>query len=198
MLTNNYRIFFKNQFFPQLRSDVLKDIYGNSYTSIDVSGSLSYITYYPGYFTENLATTFNPDYVYVNSVYTYAGVGSIGIYTGSNATPPSPTDYAIKGIGGLQYNLTYTTSGALGKRCLDAIIELTNKNSTTVTINEVGLVQYMYYPIITSSSSSPSIEKKESAFLLDRSLLDVPLVLTPNESGVLKYYIDIDITPNVN
>lgn len=197
MLTNNYRIFFKNQFFPQLRSDVLKDISGNSYTSIDINNRILEISTKPDYYSYQLVSTFNPSYLYVNSLYQYSN-DAVGIYLGSNATPPSPTDYAIKTIYGLQQNLTYSNSGALDKRCLDVIIELTNKNSTTVTINEVGLIQRMYYPYISSSSTSSTISQGTSSFLLDRSLLDIPLVLTPNESGVFRYYIDIDVTPNVN
>lgn len=61
---------------------------------------------------------------------------------------------------------------------------ITNNDSESVTINEIGLFARAYTGSDIGQSVSSSAQK---TFLIDRTVLDAPLTLAPNDSAVLKY-----------
>lgn len=61
---------------------------------------------------------------------------------------------------------------------------ITNTGSDSITINEIGLFARAYTASDIGQTVSSSAQK---TFLIDRTVLDAPLALAPNDSAVLKY-----------
>lgn len=66
---------------------------------------------------------------------------------------------------------------------------VTNTSSESITINEIGLFSTFY----TASDIREPLGGSSStkSFLIDRTVLDTPLTLAPNDSAVIKYAFSI-------
>lgn len=109
-----------------------------------------------------------------------------GVCVGSGNTPAAKTDYKLENI--ISSGLTQLSS-AFAANALDNgresvyVLVLKNTTDADITISEVGLIGLGYtYP---SNSSA-------EGFLVDRTVLDVPVTIPAGESKTISYTIRIN------
>ena len=113
---------------------------------------------------------------------TYAGV-----YFGSGSTPANKSDYTLESV--LPQN-SFKVSGLVsgfksngnGQYVYSADFVLRNISNETILVNEIGLVT----PIVTNVSTS---SVSYVACLMERTVLDETVVISPGESKLITYEI---------
>lgn len=116
-----------------------------------------------------------------------------GICFGSGNTPASENDYSLE---------SRITEGLRGVLSLDAdnrsldengvlqdymLITLTNTSNEIQTISEIGMTASAYATKSFNYGSDSGY-----IFLIDRTVLTTPLILAPNESGLITYIFKLD------
>ena len=112
------------------------------------------------------------------------------VYLGSGAKAATRSDYTLQSplaASALTAGLIATDGGLDSNGHVFAEITLQLIAKQSLTIAEVGFFCMAYPP--GSSSASNWLTRAGSAILIDRTVLDSPLVLQPNEVGFIKYRI---------
>lgn len=120
---------------------------------------------------------------YFNSLVNNQGVYSSLINTypafiiGKGLTPPTVDDYTLEDpiTSGFNANLAITYAN----NKINLAQTLTNTTSESITISEVG------FKIGTANGNT-------CIFLVDRTLLDKPVTIAPNETKTIQYSIDFN------
>lgn len=120
-----------------------------------------------------------------------------GIFFGSGNTPASEDDYTLENLITSGISVTASPSDYTGNYFYDEdsnseigylTYTITNTGSSSVTISEIGLFSLFQtasgYGVAPSSGSS-----NRSYFLIERIVLDTPLVIAAGSSAVLRYEI---------
>ena len=123
-----------------------------------------------------------------NSTLMRSGKAQNGITIGTGNTPATADDRDMESLVGINNanvsgfisNKNFYIEGT--KYCIDFELLLTNKTSSAITMREIGLV--------TATSSQYSSESAN--VLLDRTVLETPIVLEPTVSTPVKYTIKFD------
>lgn len=110
--------------------------------------------------------------------------GQPGIALGSGTTPPTIDDYYLENPlidQGASYTATATVGGANNNNLFSttSLITVKNTGASAITIGELGL-----WTTDTTSGTS-----KTNRFLLERTVLDTPVVIEPDGMGVIEYTI---------
>ena len=121
-----------------------------------------------------------------------------GVYFGSGNTAPTEDDYTLENVitSGISVTLS-PTSGLYGDYFYDAesnsevgyiSYTITNNGSSSVSISEIG-----HFCVFQTGSDygedAPSSATYRKLFLIDRTVLNAPLVIAPGSSAVLRYEI---------
>lgn len=118
-----------------------------------------------------------------------------GFYVGSGSTAATDEDYFLESpiTSGIYWNLEQTyidvnlSTGNLRRNWRFVITN--NLSATPITIREIGYIgEGMCY-------DQSGDYRQWRNFLIDRTVLGTALVIQPNESGSLKYSIELDYTP---
>ena len=107
-----------------------------------------------------------------------------GVWFGDGNAEPSPNDYCLSGNRVTTYNVvgSSTSSSIQGdEQALTCVYTLQNTGTEQITISEVCWVA-----CINASNAS-------KGFVLDRTLLETPVVIPPGEQGVVLYRRSITI-----
>lgn len=171
MLTNNFYNLLLGQVFG--RATTYKDVYFGDERSASHPWSSDYISKYTQFSGMSVADQF---------------------LFGDGTTPPTPNDYKMEsGLSetNLAISVQYqtTTDGNINKHV--ANITITNNNATDITITEIGHFTSKVYKSNGNSGSS-------AYALLDRTLLDKPLIIPAEGIGKIKYTIEVDLTDVFN
>ena len=149
----------------------------SGYSCVDCNGisfnaSLSHITYgFLSYMDYGRCRTQPSDYV-SGATSSYAGV-----YFGTGTTPPTRADFNLEGLltSGLSVssgNRLYVADGSnYAYRCT---YTLTNTTESDITIREIGL----FAPVFAASA-------KCYTTLMERTVLDEPITITPGETRLV-------------
>lgn len=118
---------------------------------------------------------------------------SAGIQIGIGSTPANENDYALEslitsGFSASTPTITKTVDSS-GNVSLDYTFTITNTDSADLTIREIGYVQDKQAG--TSSGGSASTVNH---LLLDRTVLDTPIVIPAGEYAAIKYSIKVNMT----
>lgn len=116
-----------------------------------------------------------------------------GVKFGSGNSPESEESYTLDNVINSTLNVTLAPGSDSIYHEYDSenntvneyvLYTITNTSNESITINEIGLFSTAY----TASDIGESVSTlAQRAFLIDRTVLDAPLVLAPNDSAVLKY-----------
>lgn len=115
---------------------------------------------------------------------------SAGISIGSGTTPPTENDYNLERTitANATASVTRTLYGTDSDGCpyTQFDITITNNNTNqTLTVTEIGYKQVFgknyKYPALSINGVSSDV------FLIDRSLLDTPLIVPPGDAGIITY-----------
>lgn len=103
-----------------------------------------------------------------------------GFVFGDGATPPTIDDLTLSGsyITGIQIKQNSVEADFTTNMKMRQFLTIKNASESTITIREVGRVAY---GDVNSSSSNYNYY----SFLLERSVLDTPLTLAPDESALI-------------
>lgn len=112
--------------------------------------------------------------------------GSTGTYFGTGTTPSTIDDYKVESWLNTSTQITVTNpsdfsfSVEAGALVASATFGVTNKTSAAIPVSEICYVA-MLYTGTSSSSTKPA--------LVDRTVLEEPIVINPGESKQLTYTI---------
>ena len=176
MVTRN----FKNMLAMVLTSSTTQSQYAGCQV-IDVDGR-SWFLNHKTFFPSSIFTTPTTD------------ASSAGISIGSGDLIGTLEDDNIANLvntitSGVTLTLTETTTGAdsFGAPYLEYKITVTNTGSEELTIREVGYKQRLYCMKYVGDNST----NEGVVCLLDRTVLETPLVIQPEEAGVLHYRLAV-------
>ena len=115
-----------------------------------------------------------------------------GIYIGSGNTPATADDYTLESqiTSGLSVSSPTKLSGydAENNECtLSFVITLSNTSGSDITVNEIGTVARCYYGSALGGDVSGTSSSYRRGVLLDRTVLDSPVVIEAGGSAVLHY-----------
>lgn len=117
---------------------------------------------------------------------------SKGIIVGSGTTPATEDDYCLENkISGLSGSVVSNITGfdTTGNNYYSILnITLTNNSASDVTVSEVGRIVNMYS---AGSKGSTSVSNRY-AFLLERTVLDVPVTIEAGSSALIEYRVDYE------
>lgn len=158
--------------------NILITAYGNysrtGYVGVkDTSNTTKYITgslyYYPYGPSDSLTTSNN----------------SAGIQVGRGNTPATEDDYKLESI------ITSGISGSVSRSCgadendnpyIIFNVTINNTSSNEITINEIGMVQ-----TVQCTDTKGSTNYSSSRFLIDRTVLDEPIIIPAGSSKAIVY-----------
>lgn len=113
---------------------------------------------------------------------------SSGIWLGNGTTQPTADDYTIESritsgisLNGTTFKNSYDENDNLQKEIL---LNLHNSSNASITISEIALMEPLYY--VTSVNGVPSLT---NVYCLDRTLLDVPVVIPAGDDALIKYIL---------
>ena len=112
-------------------------------------------------------------------------MNNAGIALGSGDVAATEEDYTLQAQ--ITSGITVTTTILTGLEedgspYLEYSLVIANNGANTVSIREVGYLQYLYTATAYESNSG-----SRRAFLLDRTVLSTPVVILAGENGVVKY-----------
>lgn len=141
---------------------------------VTYSGSVNNSAYYQG-----TSSAYLLDKIGTFSVFD----GNSGVVFGTGTTPATIDDYKLESP---IYNGFTRTGGGNGAMSVDdkgisffAVYGITNTGTDNLVISEIGLFGNLYY---TSNTAT-------ECCLLDRTVLETPITIAPNESKQLTYTI---------
>jgi hypothetical protein len=113
-----------------------------------------------------------------------------GVYFGSGSTPASKADYNLEEPITSGLSITNPTSLIWAKNgdgnysaCADFIIR--NTRQVEISISEIGV----FTPVTTTSNIAPSSNVQVYNVLMERTVLDAPIVIPVGEAKVITYKI---------
>lgn len=144
----------------------------------DVSGTTVYLADYDD-FPYNVETTFT------------LNANNAGVSVGSGTTTVSENDYQL---------VTPITSGLMGNVIVDKGVEsgnayitlnitVTNTSNSNITIAEICYKQEFKVASTQSGTTTSTV-----VCMIDRSLLETPITISPNETAVLTYKLKTILT----
>lgn len=174
MVTKNFKNIAKTLFLASGQSISTDFNLGNNFPIRSNSGAVFYVhgsfnsSYYPA--SAQMILSMN------------AG-NSAGVALGSGTTPATENDYALEspitsGITGTLAIIKYADNNAGNIMC---IITVRNSTNAAITIGEIGMYQNIFSTSDNYSGSSGHV------CLLDRTVLDPPIVLAASETKVIEY-----------
>lgn len=95
-----------------------------------------------------------------------------GYFIGSGTTPPQPTDYKLE-----EQITTEGITSIVSDVGATRRITITNNSKSEITISEIGVCGYATTCYI----------------LTERTLLETPITISPNESGTIDYKIELQL-----
>lgn len=107
-----------------------------------------------------------------------------GVILGDGNVVPTLSDYKLSGnqITTVTYSHSIKKIVNENNECLlDCLYTLTNTGSETITISEIGLVSNSYLMVNSSKALYP--------ILIERTVLDTPVVIEPSGVGQVRYTI---------
>lgn len=116
-----------------------------------------------------------------------------GFSFGSGNTAPTEDDYFLEsqitsGFTGVLTNAFRGVDGN-GKLYMEFQFTITNTSNANITIAEMGLTSA--WSCCTSASATSA---SNNNILVDRTVLDTPVTIAPNDSAALRYRITSDIS----
>ena len=136
------------------------------------TGSLYYYPYSPN---EGLITSYSTS----------------GICVGSGNTPPTEDDYRLESI--ITSGISGSVSHSFGADENDNPyiiynVTINNTSSNEITINEIGMVQ-----TLQCTNAKGSVNTTNSRFLIDRIVLDEPIIIPAGSSKAIVYKFQANI-----
>lgn len=110
----------------------------------------------------------------------------IGVILGNGNILPNINDYSLSGtqITNFAYNVALSLENMEdGGRRIVGVYTITNNNSESITISEIGLTALMYKG--SGSTYWP--------VLIERTVLDTPVTIEPQAVGQVKYIIEMKL-----
>lgn len=116
-----------------------------------------------------------------------------GFSFGSGNTAPTEDDYFLESqiTSGLSSVLTGSSRGvdSNGKLYMEYLFTVTNTSNANITIAEMGITSS--WSVCTSASATSA---SNNNILIDRTVLDTPVTIEPNNSAAIRYRITSDIS----
>lgn len=120
---------------------------------------------------------------------------SKGIAFGSGTTPATEDDYTIENLIRSGISVTYAPSDGFGSYFYDSeansedvymTFTITNNGSSSISISEI--CRFATFSIGSDYGATVGTgSNNRSAFLIDRTVLDTPIVIEAGGSGVIRY-----------
>lgn len=126
-------------------------------------------------------------------------VNSSGVIFGSGNTPATEDDYCLESIISQNVNLSKGSSRVFrwdfenSKLYIGIDYTISNTGAESIEIKEVGKTVSAY----SSSELNGDATGNEFVVLLDRTVLDVPVIIPAGESGVVRYEFEYDYSTTV-
>lgn len=143
--------------------------------------------------TSQKINVFVSAYFYDTSLFPYStkttvslGGTTSGIQIGSGTTPASEDDYALEAIITSGFSSSVSSVNGVDEDDNPYLIfnvMITNTSASDITVGEIGYSQTMY--CTTEKGSEKSGDRYN--LLFDRSVLDEPVTIPPNETKAIKY-----------
>lgn len=189
MFTNNY-IALKKQIFLSSYSTYYKDVRGQS-----IQGYNCTLAYYDIGQWLHLARCQS-----IKTTVTSGNPGNYpGVYFGSGSTPATKDDYTLESpiTSGLSITnpsaLTWVDNGN-GKYTATASYVVQNTTDAEINIYEIGVFSSVNTYYLGSSNNSSN---QFFLVLMERTVLDVPIVIAPGEAKLVTYKVTFNQTLNV-
>ena len=119
---------------------------------------------------------------YFASLHEMVKTESSGVWIGNGKTPPTPDDYKLENRITAGFSFTNQSNKAVSVDedgiHISATYGVTNTGTEPLEISEIGLVSYHS----TGSSNS-------AYFMVERTVLETPIVIPPNETRQITYTI---------
>lgn len=144
------------------------------------------VTYYVGPTTPGNSSGFP----YAGTWTLQTNANSSGFCVGSGSTAATENDYELASMitSGLSASVVATASLDGGNPTAVYDLTITNTGSEAVTIAEIGFKQNLY---TTTTEGGTSFSNR--VFLLDRTVLDEPVIIPAGEFAVIRYTLKTDI-----
>ena len=111
-----------------------------------------------------------------------------GVYFGSGTTPPTKADYKLESVitSGLKITSTpLSLGGSNGEYSAKATFILENTSSNDISVSEIGIIT----PFCAEGKNSYIVATTYYNTLMERSVLDTPVVIAPGEIKTITYKI---------
>lgn len=121
----------------------------------------------------------------------YTQSSATGIVLGSGTTEPTVNDYFLQNYITSGFSATVTQTAGVDNNddvFTDFLITITNTGNSTLTIGEIGYIQYIAATTTVGSTSS-----SKSNFLLDRTVLSTPVEIAPGDYETIRYRLKTSI-----
>jgi hypothetical protein len=173
--------------FINLMKSILSSAQSNKSYNVpikDTTGTTRYLNFRrdSGGFPYNLST----------SVSTNLPSLTRGIVLGSGTSEPTVNDYFLENYLTSDFSANTTVAAGVdnGDVYTDFIITITNTGNSTLTIGEIGYVQY-----IACTSTVGQTSSSTSSCLLDHTVLDTPVEIAPGDYETIRYRLNTS-SPN--
>lgn len=124
--------------------------------------------------------------------------GSAGISFGSGDTPPKGTDYNLENhiSSGINAVIVKKEPGVDedGRPYVKYVFTITNTSSEQVQIREIGYKQTC--SVHGRPGAAGTLYTNTHTVLIDRTVLDDPLILNPDDAGTIVYYLKMEPLTN--
>lgn len=116
-----------------------------------------------------------------------------GVFFGSGTTPPSKTDYTLEipitsGLNVDNPSTLIEQSYGNGQYAFISNFVLTNTSNDNISVSEMGLIVPLYGYNSVNGGNVTSVTNWSFA-LMERTVLDEPVVILPSESKLITYKI---------
>lgn len=118
---------------------------------------------------------------------------SAGFRVGTGTTPPTENDYSLEaqitsGITGVVTRV-YEAKSDYSGWVIKATLLITNAGAEPITITEIGAFDY----IRANTAQNATGQGNQRLFMVDRSLLAVPITIPAGESGAIEYSVEVSV-----
>lgn len=115
-----------------------------------------------------------------------------GIYLGSGSTPATADDYTLasqitSGLNASNPSYIYGYDENTNEITVSYVLTLSNTSSSSITINELGLTDELYFGDTLGGSIGAASNTYKRNVLVDRTILDSPVIIEPSGSAVIHY-----------
>lgn len=133
------------------------------------------------------------DHSLTRRVTSISNTDTYGIALGSGNTPATEDDYTMESLittGSVVIQTAATAYDTINKVSYGYInMTITNNTSDDITINELGL-------FVTARAANTAGGELNANFnytvMVDHTILDAPLVIAPNDVGIIQYHFEVD------